>query len=1039
MYSARGSLWRKWDLHVHTPDSVLCNGYDDDFDVYAKKLFTSAVDSEIAAIGVTDYFGISGYKKLKEIQEKRLTQLITDDIISTKAKRILLLPNIELRLDVLVNNHRVNFHVLFSDEVQCEDIEENFIHELKVLYEGSPQASDDARKLSARTLEQIGSDLKDEHDFDGTDLYVGMMNAFVSHTQISEVLNRQPGLFDKKYLLAVVADEDLSKVSWNGQGHLTRKVLIQKSDFLFSSNPKTIQWGLGCLGNDSQDKYVKEFKSLKPCIHGSDAHNYEKLFKPDEGKYCWIKSDATFRGLKQAIYEAKNRIFIGVQPPTLKRIRENQSKFIDQLSINWVPQYSGHRGYWFKEINIELNPELIAVIGNKGAGKSALADIIAIGGNSYEEKQRYSFLNDKKFDHSFSQNFELDFKWFSQESTKISLNQLSNPEKKEGVKYLPQSHFEDICNEIDSSEKFRKEIEKVVFQHVPEFDRAGYGSFEELVQAKEKRMQAEINQLKDDLYNLIKDLKVLDEKAHPSYIKKIKSEIDEKKTILNGIEANPPEEISKPTDSFENNPISIIISQKTEMLNGVEKVIEEFKGELTNLNKQLIDIDEQIEVFTSLNRQISKTKENSKMLLSEWGIDVSDILSVKYKPEILERYKKGKDDRVQEIKTSLLVHEIKINNDFIIYNGKSYTEGDFIKMASEGTKKEYLKQKIEILERKLSEPQRKYQEYLEQLKRWQKRKEEIIGEWNKPDTLLFFKKLLSDVENDFQTDIKLKRDEVIKKSLEILVAKSRIKQIYDSIKKSIEKVLKNETRLIINHPIKIESKLRSNENLSSKILSFVNRRNVGSFMGKEDGDKHFHEIIKDLDIGNPADLKKFFKTFLEHLDRDHRSSDKPNRSILDQVNEPITFYNTLFSLDYIVPHYELRQGEKTLDTLSPGERGALLLIFYLILDRSDKPLIIDQPEDNLDNQSVAEILVPFIQQAKQRRQIIMITHNPNLAVVADAEQIIRVDIKKDNDNFFEFKSGSIENQEINKEIVDVLEGKMPAFTNRSTKYLQHKC
>lgn len=122
--------------------------------------------------------------------------------------------------------------------------------------------------------------------------------------------------------------------------------------------------------------------------------------------------------------------------------------------------------------------------------------------------------------------------------------------------------------------------------------------------------------------------------------------------------------------------------------------------------------------------------------------------------------------------------------------------------------------------------------------------------------------------------------------------------------------------------------------------------------------------------------------------------------------------------------------------LSPGEKGALLLIFYLLLDIDNKPLILDQPEDNLDNNSVAKILVRFIKNAKKQRQIIMVTHNPNLAVVADAEQIIYVNIDKQNNCEFTVESGSIENPDINKHIVDVLEGAMPAFRKRDDKYIK---
>lgn len=99
-------------------------------------------------------------------------------------------------------------------------------------------------------------------------------------------------------------------------------------------------------------------------------------------------------------------------------------------------------------------------------------------------------------------------------------------------------------------------------------------------------------------------------------------------------------------------------------------------------------------------------------------------------------------------------------------------------------------------------------------------------------------------------------------------------------------------------------------------------------------------------------------------------------------------------------------------------------------------MVIDQPEDNLDNQSVATILVPFIRVAKKKRQIIMVTHNPNLAVVSDAEQVIYVDLDKEKNYVFSTVSGSIENKAVNKKIVDVLEGAMPAFNTRKRKYYE---
>jgi len=80
------------------------------------------------------------------------------------------------------------------------------------------------------------------------------------------------------------------------------------------------------------------------------------------------------------------------------------------------------------------------------------------------------------------------------------------------------------------------------------------------------------------------------------------------------------------------------------------------------------------------------------------------------------------------------------------------------------------------------------------------------------------------------------------------------------------------------------------------------------------------------------------------------------------------------------------------------------------------------------------MLSNFIKQAKKKRQIIMVTHNPSLSVGADAEKIIYVNIDKMNKNEFSFVSGSIENPEINAKIVQILEGTKPAFDKRKLKY-----
>ena len=230
-----------------------------------------------------------------------------------------------------------------------------------------------------------------------------------------------------------------------------------------------------------------------------------------------------------------------------------------------------------------------------------------------------------------------------------------------------------------------------------------------------------------------------------------------------------------------------------------------------------------------------------------------------------------------------------------------------------------------------------------------------------------------------------------------------------------------------------------NKKFVTNFLDFINKNKKGTFYGKVDGEKYLSKIFDEKILMKEDDIKNVLKTVIDYLESDKRTEvkdDDKNREISDQIYQIEDFYNFVFSLGYLEPNYELKLDDKVLEELSPGEKGALLLVFYLMIDKEDTPLIIDQPEDNLDNKSVFEVLTHFIRFAKKRRQIIIVTHNPNLAIGADAEQIIHVNLDKKKNYEFSYQSGSIENPVINRKVVEILEGTRPAFDKRKLKYLK---
>ena len=288
----KGSEWNIWDLHVHTPASVLSNNFGNDWDKYVKTLFKRAYQKKVFGLGITDYYTIDGYKRLREEyleNDAKLTELFEQEEIE-HIKNMLVIPNIEFRIDKLVIaekekvpkwNRKVNFHLLFSDQISIAQIEDLLG---RITFEVVASNYDSQHKsLRKEHFIELGKELQiHQPEFQSeSPLFVGMINACVNIDQIASCLKADNKTFGGKYLFGLPADEDLNLVDWASAGHLTRKNLLNKSHVVFSSNRNTAEFCLGLKSTD-ESAYIKEFGSLKPCIWGSDAHDTEKLLEPDQ-------------------------------------------------------------------------------------------------------------------------------------------------------------------------------------------------------------------------------------------------------------------------------------------------------------------------------------------------------------------------------------------------------------------------------------------------------------------------------------------------------------------------------------------------------------------------------------------------------------------------------------------------------------------------------------------------------------------------------------------------------------------------------------
>jgi hypothetical protein len=215
-------------------------------------------------------------------------------------------------------------------------------------------------------------------------------------------------------------------------------------------------------------------------------------------------------------------------------------------------------------------------------------------------------------------------------------------------------------------------------------------------------------------------------------------------------------------------------------------------------------------------------------------------------------------------------------------------------------------------------------------------------------------------------------------------------------------------------------------------IAMVNRQKLGDFIDFERTDRD-QQFFSSVNLDDPDSLLAGLDAVITRLRTERGAVAGRSRSlasIMRTAYAPASLMEAIYSIEWLQSQYVIRSEGRELSELSPGQRGLVLLLFYLLVDRSERPLVLDQPEENLDNETVRNVLVPALRDALRRRQVIAVTHNPNLAVVGDADQII---VAHHTDRFG-YESGSLAAFDIGEPTIDILEGTRAAFTNREVKY-----
>ena len=1017
----RGSEWNVWDLHIHTPESFHWEGgkrfqnmTPEEVESSCQNIIKKINLSESIAFSIVDYFTFDGILTIRNFLSKNPSNILQKTLF----------PGIELRLEA-PTDFRPNIQVIFSEKTTDQELSD-FKSELKIFGSDRP-LSEEAIIEIARILtpdkarKYIGSG--DYKRNNAVAYELGCKTIVITRDSFKKATEKRK---DKcLIILPYETFNGIEKLNW--QEHpIEDMYYLGLADFFESRKQENIDLFLGnkTLKNE---KFFYNFQQAiggkaKPVLSGSDAHKIENYGNFPNGKKTWLKAEPTFKGLEQVIVEPVSRCFIGEKPEKLNIIKSKATKFISKVKIEKKPDGIIDEKWFDNEVF--FNPELVAVIGNKGSGKSALTDILGLIGNSRQYKS-FSFLNDKKFKEKGgykAKNFRATLSWRNGDNDEVpSLNDEVSFEKMEKIKYIPQSHLEKLCNEISSQENlFDRELKSVIFSHIPSEQRLDKEKLDDLLDFKTEEINREIYNLREDLKNVT--VKILDnrKKVTKEYKEKLNSQISIKQKELEALKNSKPKTVLQPTPNTTDKSIQEKIKKleelKAEEKNIIARIVS-LKNDLERLSKKKATLDKAIDQIHILEESVTKRIQEIKLLLESVGYHDVDFFSFESK---ISQLKNESDN---------LSNELKHKNHQLIVLNDDFTLSENCLEA----KKQNVQEEIKNLSEQIDEPNKKYQEYLLELEKWSQKISDIQGNENKPDTLSYLSSKLSELNNipTKITELEKKRDELVKmiygKINQIAII---YKHYYNPVQRFLNTKPFEEDTFKISFNVSVEE-----NNFKDKFFNLINRHKAGTFYGTENSEKRIKQLLDSYDFNNPEKVIQFVNDIFRFLENDYRSDEpKKNRFEPQAKSSPENLYNMIFGLEYLKPKYFLQLNGKSLEQLSPGERGILLLVFYLMIDKDERPLILDQPEENLDNQTIYKVLVRCIKKAKEKRQIFLVTHNPNLAVVCDAEQIIVASIDKRNRNTVSYHSGAIENPETNQKVMDILEGTQPAFENRENKY-----
>lgn len=968
-----GSTWLRWDPHIHAPGTLKENHYGDHSDPAVWEHYFARIreaQPACAAIGITDYFVPRGYR------------LFVERGGHNKLPGIYVFPNVELRLKTRAEKGNApNVHLLVSPHAHDHlAVITSKLAALTFAYGGEDYrcTEDDLRRLG-RSVTRDPS-LKDE-----AALRAGAAQFLVDYDYFAK-LKHDPWI-QQHVLFAVAAGNDgLGGLKADSGFKAHREELGRIADVVFSGSPSERRYWLG-----EHPDVEHRISGVKPCLHGSDAHGFDRILAPHDDRRCWVRGSATFDGLRQTLIEPRRRVHIGVIPDDTR----SRSNVIRAMRLRNAP--------WFTPSEFTFNDGLVTIIGARGSGKTALADLIALAADARDlEASSASFLQRAE---ELLTDVEVELEWA--DGTTSPLRGVSGAVSEHPrIRYLSQQFVERLSQRDRHAaghhdqrwpdedapatrDPLLEEIERVVFEAIPVEDRMETDSFASLRDARLGEHLETRNAARDLIRR--KTQAIAEENAQKRAITTLKAARDEAIRAREAIE----QELK-----------SLPATAPKEHVKAYQDALAAHKQLQDAIQKQASRAQRLQALRSALEQQQARSNEEHETLRGRYA----DLL---FDPGAWESLR-PKIDLTALDRVGALVDAARDGEKKLRERGTTQQLPDGAPVAGIAV----LATRVEAAQKTLGEDDTK-----------SKQRAELA------------KKLDS---------ARTREEKATKEHADAEGATERITSARDARFLAYERLLQTldaEVTALNELYEPLEVRLAADERL--RLLTFEVSRHVNLGMWVAAGERIFD--LRRPPFRGRGELLDAAYRVLEPAWRSGTSADvraaveefqgnylSDPASLLRQGATTLELGQWLFSTDHISIRYGIKYEGRDIANLSPGARGVVLLTLFLAIDdHDDRPLVIDQPEENLDPKSINGLLVPFFVEAARRRQIIMVTHNANLVVNTDADQVVVATSERSEASElpnFRYEAGGLEDAHIRTLVCQYLEGGEDAFRRRAERY-----